>query len=91
VTTKLKIALGVGAAGAVAYWLWRKSAGGTRPVCGPGSTWHQATPDELANIGKWSLPVQESLKKWGGYCARSGFVSDASVVEGPILYPWQVE
>jgi hypothetical protein len=90
VTSKVKVGLVVALGGALAYYLW-KSRGGARPVCGPGFAWHQATASELELMSRWSLPMQEMLKKWGGYCAKAGEVSEPELAEGPILYPWQVE
>lgn len=78
------------AAGGVAYWLYR-TRGGSRPVCGPGTAWHVATQEELLNAHKWSAAVQDQLKRYGGYCARTGFVSEPSIEDGPILFPSQVE
>lgn len=66
-TVKVKIALAVAAAGGLAYWYWRKH--GSHPPCSPGATWY-ATSDTTG----FSAPVAESIRKWGGYCRKPGFV-----------------
>lgn len=45
-----------------------------RPTCGTGAKWHEATDieRELYKAG----PTAESIRKWGGFCARTGSVSD---------------
>jgi hypothetical protein len=88
--TKTKIALGVGvvAAGGLAYWLWRRGGVGSLK-CGPGFVFTKWTPEQIAELSKWSPAVQEQVRRWGGTCSRAGTVSEATIVDGPILYPWQ--
>jgi hypothetical protein len=91
VNPKLKIGAAVVVGGAIAYYLWKRRGSLVRPTCGAGYAWHVATPTELSQITRYSLPMQEQLKKFGGYCAAKGTVSEPEVVDsGPILYPWQV-
>jgi hypothetical protein len=85
VTTKVKIALAVAAAAGVGYYLWRRSTGG-RPICGIGSTW-KVTSDPTG----YSTAVAASIRQWGGYCAKQGFVSVPDVQQsGPITDPFQL-
>jgi hypothetical protein len=83
-TTKVKIALAVAAAAGVGYLVWRKRTGG-RPICGIGSTW-KVESDPTG----YSAPVAASIRAWGGYCARQGFVDEPTVSDGPITSPFQL-
>lgn len=87
---KMKIGLAVAVGGALAFYLWKRGGSLTRPPCGAGYTWKTASNYELSQITRYSLPMQEQLKKFGGYCAKAGTVSDPFTQDGPITDPWQV-
>lgn len=97
-TTKAKLVIGALVVGGAAWWYF-KGRGGSRPVCGPGATWKT-----VSDPSGYSPAVAESIRKWGGFCARTGFVSepelggeatsDVGADDGPdsylITHPWQL-
>lgn len=87
---KVKVGIAVAIGAGIAYYLWKRGGSLARPVCKAGYTWKVASAYELANISRYSLPMQDMLKKFGGYCAAAGTVSDPFIPEGPITDPWQV-
>lgn len=84
-TMKTKIVIAIAAAAGV-YLYYRHKNATTRPTCSAGSTW-KVESDPTG----YSATVAESIRKFGGYCAKQGFVSDPyEAGDGPITEPWQV-